>query len=242
MHYLCRPVPCFVFFFFLMIRRPPRSTLFPYTTLFRSVVPGLDISTTLLSLNASIAWADAADPGHVTITENSGVGEFLSMLSTTADDIVDQLEFIRDQLATLAQGSGLGINLPIVEDALDKILKLVEAFDDAVLDPLTGGSGTISVPTIQELVVMLAQKVGIDLNDLNLRYDDATKELTYHLDFTHRLVDFSDTLGFGFNAEPIADFSIDASAGFTAEIEVELDFGVDLGDLAGGADRKSTRL
>src|SRR6478736_7373322 len=26
---------CFVFFF-LMIRRPPRSTLFPYTTLFRS--------------------------------------------------------------------------------------------------------------------------------------------------------------------------------------------------------------
>src|SRR5258708_36017390 len=27
---------CFYFFFFLMIRRPPRSTLFPYTTLFRS--------------------------------------------------------------------------------------------------------------------------------------------------------------------------------------------------------------
>src|ERR1044071_10005595 len=29
------------FFFFLMIRRPPRSTLFPYTTLFRSATrPG----------------------------------------------------------------------------------------------------------------------------------------------------------------------------------------------------------
>src|SRR5260370_10530036 len=27
---------CHVSFFFLMIRRPPRSTLFPYTTLFRS--------------------------------------------------------------------------------------------------------------------------------------------------------------------------------------------------------------
>src|SRR5690349_23212721 len=27
------------FFFFLMIRRPPRSTLFPYTTLFRSKFP-----------------------------------------------------------------------------------------------------------------------------------------------------------------------------------------------------------
>src|SRR3712207_9567131 len=29
-------------FFFLMIRRPPRSTLFPYTTLFRSPVVGVD--------------------------------------------------------------------------------------------------------------------------------------------------------------------------------------------------------
>src|SRR2546426_10886058 len=29
--------PSTLFFFFLMIRRPPRSTLFPYTTLFRSV-------------------------------------------------------------------------------------------------------------------------------------------------------------------------------------------------------------
>src|SRR2546430_12921990 len=28
-----------LFFFFLMIRRPPRSTLFPYTTLFRSADP-----------------------------------------------------------------------------------------------------------------------------------------------------------------------------------------------------------
>src|SRR2546426_2285144 len=45
----------FSFFFFLMIRRPPRSTLFPYTTLFRSrrrqlqcsLVPGSAQSTPL---------------------------------------------------------------------------------------------------------------------------------------------------------------------------------------------------
>src|SRR2546427_11443929 len=30
------PLTFYSFFFFLMIRRPPRSTLFPYTTLFRS--------------------------------------------------------------------------------------------------------------------------------------------------------------------------------------------------------------
>src|SRR5215510_12757441 len=38
---MCTDSPCLCsssgcFFFFLMIRRPPRSTLFPYTTLFRS--------------------------------------------------------------------------------------------------------------------------------------------------------------------------------------------------------------
>src|SRR5258706_4755542 len=32
------------FFFFLMIRRPPRSTLFPYTTLFRSPRLGAKMS------------------------------------------------------------------------------------------------------------------------------------------------------------------------------------------------------
>ena len=34
-----------LFFFFLMIRRPPRSTLFPYTTLFRSGVQEEDVDS-----------------------------------------------------------------------------------------------------------------------------------------------------------------------------------------------------
>src|SRR5260221_6196094 len=41
----------FLFFFFLMIRRPPRSTLFPYTTLFRST------SCAGRSTPASWSWA-----------------------------------------------------------------------------------------------------------------------------------------------------------------------------------------
>src|SRR2546425_3811124 len=44
----------FYFFFFLMIRRPPRSTLFPYTTLFRSAPPGVHPG----------AGAGAAAPGR----------------------------------------------------------------------------------------------------------------------------------------------------------------------------------
>src|SRR2546422_8184711 len=47
------------FFFFLMIRRPPRSTLFPYTTLFRSVHPHQQPHESGL---ARAARADEAQP------------------------------------------------------------------------------------------------------------------------------------------------------------------------------------
>src|SRR5216684_6282030 len=47
-------------FFFLMIRRPPRSTLFPYTTLFRSLRPRRqdhqDGAEAALRPGAGIAW------------------------------------------------------------------------------------------------------------------------------------------------------------------------------------------
>src|SRR5690606_41795800 len=42
----------FVFLFFLLLRRPPRSTLFPYTTLFRSSVSGPAAGLTAIVLTA----------------------------------------------------------------------------------------------------------------------------------------------------------------------------------------------
>src|SRR3712207_8750285 len=52
-------------FFFLMIRRPPRSTLFPYTTLFRSlaalVVDGTDgMLARKARVKQTIPWFDGA--------------------------------------------------------------------------------------------------------------------------------------------------------------------------------------
>src|SRR2546426_7678974 len=44
-----------MYFFFLMIRRPPRSTLFPYTTLFRSEAPS---RVTLVADGRSAAVVD----------------------------------------------------------------------------------------------------------------------------------------------------------------------------------------
>src|SRR5260221_14416162 len=53
-----------LFFFFLMIRRPPRSTLFPYTTLFRSHGP--------------IALLDESTPVVCVATDSPILGKVLS--------------------------------------------------------------------------------------------------------------------------------------------------------------------
>src|SRR5438132_14062491 len=50
MHDLRTRISYCVSFFFLMRRRPPRSTLFPYTTLFRSREPRLLVSQAVLGL------------------------------------------------------------------------------------------------------------------------------------------------------------------------------------------------
>src|SRR2546430_12356443 len=46
-----------LFFFFLMIRRPPRSTLFPYTTLFRSLYCGVEPAALFESRDAGETWS-----------------------------------------------------------------------------------------------------------------------------------------------------------------------------------------
>src|SRR2546425_11503520 len=48
-------------FFFLMIRRPPRSTLFPYTTLFRSDRVGPQVGKHLLEALDLIEVGEAAE-------------------------------------------------------------------------------------------------------------------------------------------------------------------------------------
>src|SRR5687768_18244348 len=63
------------YFFFLMIRRPPRSTLFPYTTLFRSLAaanaPALMASK---ALHRSLAYAVQLEADRKSTRLNSSHG------------------------------------------------------------------------------------------------------------------------------------------------------------------------
>src|SRR5688572_31321208 len=59
-----------------MIRRPPRSTLFPYTTLFRSLAKGLD-----LALSGTFEGSDGVDRLYFPVWDapatNNGVAQGL---------------------------------------------------------------------------------------------------------------------------------------------------------------------
>src|SRR2546429_6279400 len=61
-----------------MIRRPPRSTLFPYTTLFRSVVGNCDCSRTELKKRRAARAASAA--GILTSRSEEHTSELQSRL------------------------------------------------------------------------------------------------------------------------------------------------------------------
>src|SRR3712207_9110590 len=75
----------YIFVFFLMIRRPPRSTLFPYTTLFRSV-PLEDVPRDVRDLDeAQATHVDAVDPPLVDVVRDDGVtGPLIRVLADPA--------------------------------------------------------------------------------------------------------------------------------------------------------------
>src|SRR2546422_7120939 len=69
-----------------MIRRPPRSTLFPYTTLFRSEVA--DVLSQLLgevALGLPLLHVGAGQPFHIVLVEGGG-------------ERLDPLQKVRDRL------------------------------------------------------------------------------------------------------------------------------------------------
>src|SRR5689334_23541570 len=109
MTYICAdPGTSPISIFFLMIRRPPRSTLFPYTTLFRSDL-GDDRG------HARLVPADAGvDDGRAGVLDQQGELHHL-VPGLTALDQVEQREPVDDREA-VAHG------LPGTTDDLDREL------------------------------------------------------------------------------------------------------------------------
>src|SRR3712207_7903651 len=122
----CASVTSASAFFFLMIRRPPRSTLFPYTTLFRSQVEDLRrASRTPVSLNAPVGDEEDGELGHLLADENALSPEASAedaMRQVAVREALDQLSHLERRVLQLR--FGLGGELPHTLPAAAKALNI----------------------------------------------------------------------------------------------------------------------
>src|SRR3712207_6938635 len=95
-------------FFFLMIRRPPRSTLFPYTTLFRSWVTGPDtVSRIDPATNTIAATVRVHSPNDV------AVGHDAVWVASIDDDVLTRIDPVRDRKSTRLNSSHANISYAV---------------------------------------------------------------------------------------------------------------------------------
>src|SRR3712207_7144897 len=72
-------------FFFLMIRRPPRSTLFPYTTLFRS-------STATLAVITTVTIDVAVDFAPIEVVKTGGTAPAAEPVAPRSEEHTSELQ------------------------------------------------------------------------------------------------------------------------------------------------------
>src|SRR5260370_40328684 len=75
------------FFFFLMIRRPPRSTLFPYTTLFRSIQELFVMLQPFSRVRALRDWIEIREETHRSALGNgANLNQFILVVNEPGEE------------------------------------------------------------------------------------------------------------------------------------------------------------
>src|SRR3712207_7671231 len=93
-------------FFFLMIRRPPRSTLFPYTTLFRSS-SGITVPTTSTKVEEDDEKPPIKPPMPKVIPKPVGILKTSKVLNGQA------INLVRDRKSTRLNSSHANISYAV---------------------------------------------------------------------------------------------------------------------------------
>src|SRR3712207_7188148 len=97
-----------------MIRRPPRSTLFPYTTLFRSRRLSMFLACLFLSLGMALAQTQVS--GTVTSAENGDpvIGAAIKIVGTSTGSVTDvDGHFALDRKSTRLNSSHANISYAV---------------------------------------------------------------------------------------------------------------------------------
>src|SRR3989454_7421862 len=110
-------------FFFLMIRRPPRSTLFPYTTLFRSavkvtrqvleVVPGVSVQG--LGATAELEPVGQVEAGKLTLKVSGVQGCLLATATVTVQErgLLAGVEAGQSSVVEVVRAVTMTVSLPL---------------------------------------------------------------------------------------------------------------------------------
>ena len=150
-----------------MIRRPPRSTLFPYTTLFRSAKPDGSIIETPITANfreglnvlqyfISTHGARKGLADTALKTANSGY------LTRRLVDVTQDLVIIEDNCGTTSGYTMKAVldGGEVIEPLRDRILGRVAAVD--IVNPDTQETVVAEDTLLDEDVVDLIEQLGID--------------------------------------------------------------------------------
>src|SRR2546429_5080859 len=91
-----------LFFFFLMIRRPPRSTLFPYTTLFRSTNDQIKEMTRKVSAEVDLVHQQTQNQRYGSSHIGATAKDISNVVTDAASGVVDIFHGI-DKAVELSQ-------------------------------------------------------------------------------------------------------------------------------------------
>ncbi|MDV6028911.1 MAG: hypothetical protein F9B45_02130 [Phycisphaera sp. RhM] len=198
-----------------------------------AILPGLDAPFELGSANVNVSWADVNDITSFSVAATGGPGQqLLDFLKVNTDEVLDQLKMVKDHLTAFQ------VDVPFLGDSLNTLTDVVNAFDQSIVQPLSEPvTGKANFPTVQQLATTVATALGLEPDTIDLKYDGATKELTYRIDVPIELFDESKDIDFGFDlAKGLADLSFSTQANVDANVNLGMRFGIDLDGVIAGDD------
>src|SRR3712207_5118833 len=132
-------------FFFLMIRRPPRSTLFPYTTLFRSSAAAQQMVSMARALSQDAKLIIMDEPSAV--LDNEEVQRLFEVIrDLTRHDVavvyishrLEEIREIGDRITVLKDGRAVATGLPARETPTRQVIELMTGRDIEYVFPEPG--------------------------------------------------------------------------------------------------------
>ncbi|WP_428938046.1 hypothetical protein [Fontivita pretiosa] len=163
-------------------------------------------------------------------TEN--FDRLLDFRNISASNMLALLRQLAAGLGRISDSPVFDVPIPFTSKSLGEAIDFAASATTKLTDPLVDSSGQPNFTSAQDLAVRLAVALGLDPSTINLRYDPATKDLTYRVSFAHA---FSGTaaINLGTSLAPVAELGFSSQFDLEARAGADFTFGVNLTPLQG---------